>query len=154
METRKPIQKTTPVTIKELTETMLCHQPPMLQDDMKLISGSRSHPVWRESVLEWCNSLVDSIEADRELVHTAFDIFDRYLAVQDDLSKTFLLSDKKTYITAVLSSMLLAARLFSVQPYLPLEDILGEDDADIVAIQDIRETAKDIYKSLTWDDRS
>lgn len=115
-----------------------------------------NNPVWRQLVVEWCYSIVDSMNADRELVYLTFRIFDRYLAtLQENATnrnnEISCLSDKKAYIMLVLSSLLLATRLFSMDPCcLPMEGML-EEEVSSITYEDVRETSKDIYKSLQWE---
>jgi len=99
-------------------------------------------------IVEWCYAVVDRIGADRELVYITMDILDRFLAIQSSV-KSYYLTDKKAYEIAVISSLLIATKMYA-SDYLCMADLV-KMSSDSVTTRDIIDTAKDIYKSLNWD---
>lgn len=109
------------------------------------------NPVWRKLVVQWCYAIVDTVGADREVVYITFDLLDRFLALKSFDKRKF--SDKRYYEASVISSLLMATRLLSNDHRLCMKDIV-EQSAISVSSDDIRNTCKDIYKSLNWDKSS
>lgn len=106
------------------------------------------NPTWRKLVVQWCYAIVESIGADREIVYLTFDILDRFLAQK--FSDKQKLKDKKYYEAAVMSSLLMAARLLSNDSRLCMNSLVDQS-AISTSINDIRNTCKDIYQSLNWE---
>lgn len=109
------------------------------------------NPIWRRLTVQWCYAIIDSIKADRELVYIIIDILDRYLALQSSDNGANQVTDKKTYETTVMASMLLTTRLFTTDTCILCMKDLVKKSAASITINNIRDMAKDIYKSLTLD---
>lgn len=103
-------------------------------------------PLWRYLIVQWCYEVADVIEADREIVYIAIHILDRYIAKMQQNNRP----SKKHYEIMVMSSFLLAMRLYSSEN-LPLTlQALLEKSSSSISSSELLSTAKDIYTSLTW----
>jgi hypothetical protein len=116
-------------------------------------SETLHNPIWRKLIVHWCYTVIDSIGADRELVFIAVGILDRYIAAQSPSKRAHQVTDKKAYETSVMSSLLLTTRLFAADSCICMNDLV-EKSATSISISDIVETAKDMYKALTWERNS
>lgn len=106
--------------------------------------------VWRQMVVQWCYTVVDLIQADREIVYVAINILDRFLASQlsSPCSKRHYLTDRKDYETAVMTSLLITLKLQGSST-LSIHDLIKMSRNSVTA-KDIIFTGKAIVRRLGW----
>ena len=108
---------------------------------------NETNQVWRKMVVEWCYSIIDHVGADREIVYITMNILDRYMAARK-LSQTSRLTKKRAYETAVLASLLITTKLYA-EDHICMRQLVQMSSSSITTAE-IMSTAKDMYKTLSW----
>mmetsp|Transcript_26981 Transcript_26981/g.31389 ORF Transcript_26981/g.31389 Transcript_26981/m.31389 type:complete len:344 (-) Transcript_26981:243-1274(-) len=136
----------------------LLGQQRLFHEDVELTRCSRAlhdsaphNDVWRKMVVDWCYTVVDHIQVDREVVYVAISILDRFLAHQASStcpSKRSYLSDRKSYESAVMTSLLITLKLQGITS-LCVQDFV-KMSRNSVSSSDIVAAGKDIVQSLSW----
>lgn len=105
---------------------------------------------WRKMIVKWCYTVVDHINADREVVYIAVHILDRFLQSQltKPCSKRKYLTDRKDYEAAVITSLLITLKLHSPSSVC-IDDIL-ELSRSSVTSRDIVEVGQTLVENLQW----
>lgn len=109
---------------------------------------------WRQMVVRWCYSIVDHINADREVVYIAIHILDRFLKSQltKPCTKRRYHTDKKDYEAAVMTALLITLKLHggSSSSTVCIEDILDLSKSSVTT-RDVVEVGQTLVESLQWD---
>ena len=109
---------------------------------------------WRQMVVQWCYSIIDHINADREVVYIAIHILDRFLKSQltKPCTKRKYHTDKKDYEAAVMTALLITLKLHgeSSSSAICIEDILNLSQSSVTT-RDVVEVGETLVESLQWD---
>jgi hypothetical protein len=116
------------------------------------VSGIQNE-IWRENMIQWAFSVVDSFEAPRETVFLFSHILDRFLRHQNMVnaaqSVSHFSNDAHAYQTLAATAFLVAMKLQGSFG-LSLFDIVRWSHSGISS-QDIVQMGKQLVQTLTWD---
>lgn len=124
-----------------------CHHLPDCLPRSALHEGAYRNEIWRQAVVGWLYTIVDRINADREIVYMAMNIIDRFLSMQARSSDAHI-EDEKAYETVVITSFLMALKLQGIES-LCLHDLVSMS-RKAISTKDVVRTGKEIVSNLSW----
>lgn len=129
-----------------------CHHLPDCLPRSPLHEGTLHNQIWRQAVVGWLYTIVDRINADREIVYMAMNIIDRFLSLQvrssSKAAHNALIEDEKSYETVVITSFLMALKLQGINT-LCLDDLVSMS-RQAITTKDVVRTGKEIVSNLSW----
>lgn len=135
---RSPSAVTKSPSQDSLREVAKHVDPPVAAED-------QSFSFWRRQMFQWTCTVVDGFSLDRQVIPVAFNMLDRYIALQDKRAVT-----RDDFQLYSMTSLYMATKILEPCPLRIGLDALVEMSRGCYSVHDITQTERDMLAQLEW----